>query len=148
MVIVKEIIRTYYSCDETTKLDVDSAISTLSEDGTLTEVELLVIAITKEQYSLTAASEVLGISKSAVGRILDIACHKIAIHLGSEYQDIKIFKRVEDRLGRKLTPEEEFFCWKKMRDLGRNKYDNISIFNFKVTKDGEIIGNGEDKTKR
>jgi len=147
MVIVKEIIRTYYFCEESVKLDIDSAISQLSESGALSEVELLVLAITKEQYSLNAASELVGLSKSKIGRVLDAACQKIADHLGPEYQDTKILRAVETRLGRKLTPEEEFFCWKKITDFGRNKYSNISIFNFKITKDGKIIGLGEDKTK-
>lgn len=145
--IVKEIIRTYYSCDDTIKLDIDTAISQLSNNGTLSPTELTMLAITKEQHSLPSASKLLGVSKTEAARLLDAASQKIATHLGSEYQDSKILRAVEARLGRELTPEEEFFCWKKMRDFGRNKYLDINIFNFKVTKDGKIIGTGEDKTK-
>lgn len=146
MVIVKDILRTYYSCDENVKFDIDSTILQLSKDGVLTDIELVVIAVTKEQYSLTAAGEIVGVSKSAVGRALDTACQKIADYLGSEYQDDKILKAVEEKLGRNLTSDEKIFCRSKIRDFGRNKYSDINIFNFKV-KDGKIIGLREDKTE-
>lgn len=131
MVIVKEIIRTFYSCSDDIKFDIDVAINKLSKNGILSEMETLVLEVTKEQYSLIVAGELLGISKSAVGRTLDAACKKLAVHLGSEYQEVKILKAAEDKLGRKLTREERSFCWKKMRDFGRNKYAEVNIFNFK-----------------
>jgi hypothetical protein len=145
MVIVKDIIRTYYSCDENIQLDIDAAISKLSKDGTLSDVELVVLAVTREQYSLTLAGELVGISKSSVGRALDTACEKIASCLGSGYQDSLIIEAVEKRLGRKLTPDEDDFCWKKINDFGRNQYAKMNLFNFEI-KDGKIVGIGEDQT--
>ena len=145
MVIVKDIIRTYYACEENIKLDINSAIFKLSDDGTLSDVELVVLAVTREQYSLTLAGELVGISKSSVGRVLDTACEKIASCLGPEYQDNVIIEAVEKKLGRKLTPVEEEFCWKKINDFGRNQYAKINLFNFEI-KDGKIIGSGEYKT--
>lgn len=139
MVIVKEIIRTYYDCDENVKYDIDSTIAQLSKDGELSDIELVVLSTTKEQYSLKAAGELLGISKSATGRALDSACNKIAEYLGSEYQDEKILKLAEKKLCRKLTTKEQEFCWKKIKDFGRNRYSDVNIFNFKI-KDGKIVG--------
>jgi hypothetical protein len=141
MVIVKEIIRTYYNCDENVRLDIDSAISTLSKEGILSDVELVVIAVTKEQYSLIEASKLVGLSKSAIGRKLDDACEKIAVCLGSEYQDDKILDLVESKLGRKLKSDEKKFCWNKIRNFGRDKSTNVNIFNFKN-------GSRKDKAKR
>lgn len=147
MVIVKDIIRTYYSCDENVKFDIDSTIEQLTKDGALTNKELVVIAVIKEQYSLTEASDVLNISKSTVGRLLDSACEKIADSLGAEYQDSKIIRAVEKKLGRKLTVREEKFCWRKIKDFGRNKYSTISIFNFRMTRDGKIVESGKNKAE-
>ena len=147
MVIIKDIIRTYYACGETAQFDVDEAISRLAKVGVLTEVELVVLMATKEQYSLILIGEMIGLTKSAIARNLDSACKKIAKFLGPEYQDEKILKCVEVKLGRKLTPDEEFFCWKKIRDFGRNKYSNINIFNFKIKK-GKIVGLTDDKAER
>lgn len=130
MVIVKEIVRTYYSCSDEVKLDIDLAIEELEKSGTLLDQEVVVLNATKEQYSLIMIGEFLGVSTSAVGRILDCACGKIADHLGPEYQEEKIFKAVEDRLGRGLTNKERSFCWKKLRDFGRNRYSRLNIFNF------------------
>lgn len=145
MVIVKDIIRNYYSCEENIKLDIDSAISKLSKSGELSDLDLIVLAITREQYSLSLAGDLLGVSKTSVGRMLDTACEKIANCLGAEYQDCAIIKAVESKLGRTLTPDEEFFCWKKINDFGRNQYAKINLFNFEI-KDGKIVGFGEDKT--
>jgi len=134
MVIVKEILRTYYSCDDNVRLDIDSAISMLSKDGTLSDVELVVIAVTKEQYSLVEASKLVGISKTSIGRELDRACEKIANYLGHEYQDDKILSLVENKLGRKLRPAEKKFCWNKIRNFGRDKSTNVNIFNFNESR--------------
>jgi len=131
VVIVKEIIRTYYSCEEDVKLDIDISIQELTKQGILSDVEVIVLAIIREQYSLSSAGELLGISKSAVGRALNSACSKISDYLGNEYKEEKLIKEVESKLKRKLTEEEVEFCWVKLRDFGRNKYSNLSILNFK-----------------
>ena len=131
MVIVKEIIRNFYDCDENIRLDINSAILELSKVDMLTDIELVVVAVTKEQYSLSAAGELVGLSKSAIGRHLDSACEKIANHLGSEYKDDKILELVEKKLGRNMTPSERRFCWSRIRNFGRDKSPNINIFNFK-----------------
>jgi len=145
MVIVKETIRTYYNCDENVKLDIDSAIECLSKCGVLSDVEIIVLAVTKEQYSLLAAGELVGVSKSTISRHLDRACKKIANYLGSEYQDKKILRLVEEKLCRKLTEEERKFCWSKIRNFGRNKCTDLNIFNFKTSENGKIVGLREDK---
>jgi len=147
MVIIKEIIRTYYACDETIRVDIDMAIETLAKDGILSERQLLIIQAVKEQYSFTAIAKMLELARSEVERYLDLACASVSSYLGSEYQDSKVLGAVTARLGRELTPEEEFFCWKKMRDFGRNKYAKVNIYNFKI-KNGKItIEDGLGKTE-
>lgn len=131
MVIVKEIIRNYYSYEEDVKLDIDHSIQELTKQGKLSDVEVIVLAITREQYSFSCANELLGISKSTFGRALNSACKKISDYLGEEYKEEKIIKEVESKLKRKLTEEEIEFCWMKLKDFGRNKYSNLSILNFK-----------------
>jgi len=131
VVIVKEILRTYYSCSDDVRLDIDSTISELSKKGILSDIEVKIILSTKEQYSLSMIGELFSISSGSVGRILDKACSKIAKHLGPEYQENKIIVEAEYRLGRKLTKEERSFCRKKMKDFGRNRYASVNIFNFK-----------------
>lgn len=131
MVVVKEILRAYYSCSEDVKFDIDRAISELVDRGMLSEVDLYIINSTKEQYSLSLIGEFLDVDRSSIGRLLNEACKKIADFLGPEYQEDKIIKAAEARLRRKLTRAEKSFCRRKMKDYGRNRYANVNIFNFK-----------------
>jgi len=130
MVVVKEIIRSYYSCSEDVKLDIDSAISDLYDKGVLSDIEVQVVSATKEQYSLALIGELLGIDKTSAGRLLSRACKKLSKFLGPEYQEVKVIEAAEKRLKRPLTKEEKSFCLRKMRDFGRNRYASLNIFNF------------------
>lgn len=146
MVIVKEIIRSYYTCSDTVKLDIDVTIEKLTEQGMLDERELIVLYLTKEQYTKADIEEVIGIPSTTVGRVLNSACEKISKHLGPEYQDEKILCMVEERLGRSLTKQETSFCLFKMRNFRHDGMQSLSIFNFGV-KNGKFIKRGKDKAE-
>ena len=144
MVIVKEIIRSYYTCSDAVRMDIDDAISTLSKRGILDEKELLVIHLTKEQHTKADINEVAGIPSSSVGRVLDRACGKIAEYLGEEYQDDKLLHMVEEKLGRPLTDKEIDFCLYRMRNLRSDGAARLNIFNFEI-RDGKFTERREDK---
>jgi len=152
MIIIKEILRTFYNCDENVKIDVECAMKNLSDTGGLTNEEYLVINATREQFNLASIAALLGMddsvaSKMAVSRIFERACGKLVETLGPDYQDTKVLKAVEIRLRRPLTKDEEYFCIKKITDNRLMQDDEINIYNFRIEEDGRIV-KGEDKRQR
>ena len=144
MIIVREILKGYYDCDAITQLDIDAAISVLSESAVLSIDEQIIINLIKEQRPTIEISEQLGVSERTIYRRLNEACIKLAEYLGPLYQDSKLIKTVQNRLGRELTPDEEKVCWHIINTYGNRRFGDISIFNFKITEDGKIE-RGEDK---
>lgn len=154
MVIIKDILRNFYECDDTTRCDVNNTLFALSENGGMSKEEFIVANAVKEQYSMRDIANLIGISddeleksSAKVYRIFDRACAKLANALGEDYQDSKVLKSVERRLGRSLTKEEIYFCVRKITDFRLRGNDEINIYNFEVTEDGRII-KGEDRRKR
>jgi len=140
--LVKELLRNYYNIDDSSKLDLDMAIKALIDSGKFSEDERIILKLTIEQVHHSGISRVVGRQKSAVNAKINKIAKKIADYLGAEYQDEKILKEVEFRLGRALTPDEEKFCWKIIR-AGR-PIKGINIFNFKARK---YAKRGKDKAK-
>ena len=142
--LVKELLRNYYSVDDSSKFDLDTAIAALIDSGELSEEECVILRLTIDQTHHSEISKVVGWKKSAINIKINKIAKKIADYLGAEYQDEKIIKEAEVRLGRKLAPDEEKFCWKVIR-AGR-PMKGINIFNF---RDGKYdTERGKDKAKR
>jgi len=139
--LVKDLLRNYYDVDDNSKLDLNMAIKSLIESGELSEEERIILQLTIDQAHHSEISEAVGKKKSAINDKINKIAKKIADYLGVEYQDEKILKEVEFKLGRKLTSEEEEFCWKIIRIGHPMKGKNI--FNF---KDRECEGR-KNKTK-
>jgi hypothetical protein len=141
--IIRELLKNYYSLDESTKLDLDRAIKTLADAGELDDQDILHIQLIVEQASFSDKMKVLGICQSTMKlRFISISS-KIASFLGEDYQDKKILEEVTRRLKRPLTEVEEKFCWEVIR-RGRSLGGGINIYNFKVDENGQIVV-GEDK---
>jgi len=141
--IVRGYLKNYYDLDESTKLDLDIAIETLSKSGELNERDLLQIALTIEQATASDISRMVGIKRSAINNRLSVISSKIANFLGKQYQDDKILEEVSRRLKRPLTEAEEKFCWEVI-NRGCALGKNTSILNFKVNENGKITS-GENK---
>ena len=142
--LVKELLRSYYNADDSSKFDLDVAIEALINGGELSEEERIILKLTIDQAHHSEISKVVGRKKSTINDKLNKIAKKIADYLGAEYQDEKIIKETEVRLGRELTPDEEKFCWKIIR-AGR-PMKGINIFNFRNGK--HDTKRGKDKTKR
>ncbi len=128
--IVKDLLRNYYNVDDTSRLDLDRAIKYLVETNTISDEERIVLKLTIEQTDTRDIARTVNLGVTTTKRRLDSVSAKMADYLGVEYQDIKILKEVEDKLGRKLTPEEEQFCWGIIR-RGRG-IRGVSIFSFRI----------------
>lgn len=139
--IVKELLKNYYSIDDSSKLDLDMAINVLIKHDEFNEEERIILKFTIEQVHYKDISEAIGKKKSTVNGKFNKIAEKIANYLGEEYQDEKIIKKVEFRLGRKLEPDEEKFCWKVIR-AGRS-IKGVNIFNFRE----QDAKRGKDKTE-
>ena len=141
--LVKELLRDYYSADDSSKFDLDIAIEALTNNGEFSEEERVVLKLTIEQTHHSEISKIVGRKKSAINDRLNKIAKKIADYLGAEYQDERIIKEAKIRLGRELTPDEVKFCWKVIR-AGR-PMKGINIFNFRTKK--HVTKRGKDKTK-
>jgi len=141
--IVKELLRNYYSIDDISKLDLDTAIASLIDCGELSKEECIVLQLTVDQVNRNDISKMVGWKKSNINIRFNVIANKISNYLGAEYQDDKIIKEVEFKLGRKLTTDEEKFCWKVIKS-GR-PIDGINIFNFEVGIN--VTNRGKNKTK-
>ena len=141
--LVKELLRNYYSVDDSSKLDLDTAIEVLIDRGEFSEEELVILKLTIEQAHHSEISKIIGWKKSAINDRLTKISKKIADFLGVEYQDDKLLKEVAFRLGRELALDEEKFCRKVIR-AGR-PIRGINIFNFRDGK--HDTERGKDKTK-
>jgi len=141
--LVKELLRNYYSVDDSSKLDLDTAIEVLIDRGEFSEEELVILKLTIEQAHHSEVSKIIGWKKSAINDRLTKISKKIADFLGAEYQDDKLLKEVAFRLGRELALDEEKFCRKVIR-AGR-PIRGINIFNFRDGK--HDTERGKDKTK-
>lgn len=139
--LVKELLRNYYSIDDSSKLDLDMAISSLIGSGELSDEECIILQLVINQAHHSKISKAVGKKKSTVNNKITKIAKKIADHLGAEYQDEKIIKEAELKLGRELTPDEEKFCWRVIR-AGRS-IKGMNIFNFK----DKNAKRGKDKTK-
>ena len=142
--LVKELLRSYYDADDGSKFDLDTAIKALIDSGEFSEEERIILRLTIDQSSNSEISKAVGWKKSTVNNRINKIAKKISDYLGAEYQDEKILKEAELRLGRELTSDEEKFCWKVIR-AGR-PMKGINIFNFKDEK--RDTERGKDKTKR
>ena len=141
--LVKELLRDYYSIDDNSRLDVDTAITYLIESGEFSDEERIILQLFVDQSSNSEISEAVGWKKSTINNRINKIAKKISDYLGVEYQDEKILKEAALRLGRELTPDEEKFCWKVIR-AGR-PMKGINIFNFKSKK--HDANRGKDKTE-
>jgi len=142
--LVKELLRNYYNVDDSSKLDLDTAIKTLIDSGEFSEEELIILKLTIEQAHNSEITKIIGWKKSAINDRLTKIAKKIADFLGAEYQDDKLLKEVAFRLGRELTNDEEKFCWKVIR-VGHPIKKGVTIFNFRNGKDD--TKRGKDKTE-
>lgn len=133
--LVKELLRNYYSIDDSSKLDLDTAIGVLIGNSELSEEERIILQLTIDQAPNSEISKVVGCVKSTVNARVGRIAKKLADYLGAEYQDEKIMREVKLRLGRELTPDEEKFCWKVIR-AGR-PIKGVNIFNFRCGKDAK-----------
>jgi len=142
--LVKELLRDYYNVDDSSKFDLNTAIEALIANGELSEEERVILRLVVDQTHNSEISKVIGRKKSTVNNKINKIAKKISDYLGAEYQDEKIIREAEVRLGRKLTPDEEKFCWKVIR-AGRPIKKGINIFNFRNGK--HDTKRGKDKTK-
>ncbi len=145
MSLVKELLKTYYELDDSSKIDIDNAINFLLESGQFTLEEYASIKMVKEQENRAEIAKLLGISTRTLKRRVNDGCDKIANALGERYQDSKILLQVEERLGRELTTDEEKFCLHVIKTGVSPKGSNIFCFkivNGKVVND-EHNGNKE-----
>lgn len=140
--LVKELLRNYYDLDESSKLDIDMAIRSLIDSGQFSEEERIILQLVIDQIHHSKISKAVGWKKSTVNNRINKIAKKIADYLGAEYQDEKIVREAELRLGRKLTSDEEKFCWKVIR--AGHSIKGVNIFNFGMVKDAK---RGKDKTK-
>ncbi|MDD2731242.1 MAG: hypothetical protein PHW33_03930 [Candidatus Portnoybacteria bacterium] len=142
-IIVRDMIRNYYNLDDSSRLDLDRAIGKLIERDALVGDDLIILRLTLDGVHYTDVARTVGVVSRKVSRRIAIIADKLSDELGEEYQDDKIIKEVERRLGRPLTDEEMAFCWQVIK-TGHPLKKGLSIFNFKVGDDGFIF---EDKTE-
>ena len=140
--LVKELLKNYYNVDDSSRLDLDTAITALIESEEFSEEERIILQLTIDQAHNSEIAKVVGRKKSTINNRVNKIAKKISNYLGAEYQDEKIIKEVEARMGRELTPDEIKFCWKVIRS-GR-PIKGINIFNFREEYDTE---RGKDKTE-
>ncbi len=139
-------LRDYYNLDDSTKLDLDRAISSLAKQGAFSDQELIVLKLTTDGVGSKEIARVIEQTVSNVNYKIIIIADKISEFLGDEYKDEKLLKEVETRLGRPLTPEEEVFCWQVIK-AGHPLHKGLSIFNFKVGKNGRIVQRAEGEAE-
>lgn len=144
-ILVREALKEYHNSDIDTRLDLDSAVNHLYNIEELDDTDIKIIEYTKLQYSTLDIGVRLDINHSTVSRRLNKAGSKIAKHLGIMYQDFKIILHVEKRIKRKLTDDELKVCWYIINHFG-NVDNNLSIFNFRILKDGKIVANDENSS--
>ncbi len=144
--IVKEMLKDYYNLDTSTILDLDRAITILVENGAFSSEELIVLKLVTDGTPTKEIAKTLNETVSNVNYRLIRISGLIADTLGAEYQDEKLLKEVEARLGRPLTPEEELFCQRVIK-AGHPLRRGLTIFNFKVGKHGRITKRDEDKAE-
>lgn len=137
-VIVRDMIRNYYDLDDSSRFDLDRAIEKLIERGTLSGDDLVVLKLTLDGVHYTDVARTIGVVSRQVSRKIASIADKLSDELGEEYQDDKIIKAVELKLGRPLTEDEEAFCWQVIQ-AGHPLKKGLSIFNFKVGEDGFIL---------
>jgi DNA-binding CsgD family transcriptional regulator len=139
MILVRELLRTYTRCDAHTRMDIDLAVRELHRRGILSNREKEIISLLEKRYSMKDISIECKVGKNTVQRDVNNACEKIAIFLGSDYQDDKIIDMVARNLGRELTLEEKLFCRCKLNDAARSSnIHKINIYNFKMV-DGKVV---------
>ncbi len=137
-VIVRDMIRNYYDLDDSSRFDLDRAIEKLVKCGALDGNDLIILKLTLDGTHYSDVARIVGCGKSAVNRRLLSIANKLSDELGEEYQDDKIIKAVELKLGRPLTKDEEAFCWQVIQ-AGHPLKKGLSIFNFKAGEDGFIL---------
>lgn len=134
-VLVNELLKTYYTVDIDTKLDLDLAIRELKCSGELDQNDLEIVSLTKMQYSVPDISFKMGWSFATTYRKRSILTSKIAKRLGIIYQDFKIILQVQKKLGRQITEDERVFCWYVINHLGYKHDYRMSIFNFRIVNE-------------
>lgn len=146
--LVREALKNYYYNDIDTKLDLDYAIKKLSKENELDDIDIKIIELVKLQYTSDEISKrIKGLNRFAVYKRLNHIYYVIAKLLGINYQDFKIILQVERRLGRKLTDDERKVCWYIIKHRRISVYTGLSIYNYKITRDGKILaGDYYDKS--
>ena len=140
--IVRELLKNYYSTTDNERIDLNRAIDYLVKTEQIVGDDLIILKLTMEESPSDVIAKAVDSSKVTVYKRFIYVSGQIADYLGEDYQDTKIIRGVEEKLGRKLTEEEEKFCWKVIK-RGRPLKDGLSILNFEE-KDGKDT---EDKTE-
>lgn len=146
-VIVKDLIKNYYSIDPGEQLDIDFAVRVLARKEELTPDELIIIHMMMEGAHSDQIAKQINVTSPTVNLKFNKASEKIAKYLGENYCDDEIIRKVERKLGRQLTDLETRFCWYMIKFYGRKMNKDLNIFNFKVDSNGRFTTRGKDKAE-
>ncbi len=131
--IVREMLRNYYTLDDSSRFDLDRAIETLINRGELDGTQLIMLRLTTDGVRQQEIAKAVDVPRKQVSREIIKICSKLADELGDEYKDTKLLKEVENRLGRPLTKEEEAFCYKVLK--AGHPIGSLSVLNLKGGED-------------
>lgn len=85
-------------------LIIEKAIKELLEDKLITSLEVQILNIISEGYTLSDLETKLSISRETISKIFMSTCLKIAYYLGGEFTDEGLIESMEDKYN--LNPEQ------------------------------------------
>uniref|UniRef100_A0A6M3L7S9 Uncharacterized protein n=1 Tax=viral metagenome TaxID=1070528 RepID=A0A6M3L7S9_9ZZZZ len=132
--IVRDMLRNYYTLDDSSRFDLDRAIEILVSRDVFDHDHLIILRLTIGAVPQAEIAKAVGVTRPTLQKSTSKICAEIANELGEEYQDIKLLKEVESRLGRPLTKQEEAFCYKVLK--AGHPIGSLSILDLKGGEDG------------
>ena len=144
MSLFREMLKSYYDLDDSTKLSIDTAIQVLANENKLTGEELAVVVMLKNGGCRAETARSLGMSSGTLKRRIREVCNKLANYLGPNYQDSKILEQVKFKLGRELTEEERKYCLYVLK-IGKTP-KGTNVLDFRIVE-GRFISNEDDKAE-
>lgn len=137
--IVESLIRDRWKFKENPDIDSDSynnilvierAIKELLEDKLITSLEVQILNIVSEGYTLSDAESILGTSRETISKIFIATCVKIAYYLGGEFTDEGLIEYMESQYnltGKQIEKLRRFMHGRFKHKLARNKAPEIKL---------------------
>ena len=129
MILIREMLKSFNIISTESRLDINKALSHLHALGSISDMDLTIVQLIIRQFIPSEIAYRLNINRATVYRKLNNVCKKLENSLGEAYHDSQILTRVEERLGRKLTPDEQTFC--NLVIIRGGRIGNKTIFNFR-----------------